>query len=342
MKKSTVRNRIRIVTGINIILLIILVICGCFYFRSNNLDNSNLYDNDKVYDNENAEAVPGTDDETVDTPGGQESGTDSGQKAEDTEPDKELTESEELSLYSDLPYFISENSERYINYKKQHLDYSYEKVITYVNIGLDYDFYENVKSIENGHDITVLVNKYNKLPDNFEPELVQVDPSMCAPGVGPQYLRKEAYDAFVKMHQDAKQLGLNITAYGTYRSIETQHWIWNNAVNSGRTIEDVDSLNARGGHSEHHTGLAVDVIKNNYSVEETKEFEWYRENAHKYGFIIRYPKDMESITGYKYEPWHLRYVSPEIAAEVYESGITYDEYYVRVLEPEMRAENQTP
>jgi D-alanyl-D-alanine carboxypeptidase len=51
---------------------------------------------------------------------------------------------------------------------------------------------------------------------------------------------------------------------------------------------------------------------------------------------------MESITGYKYEPWHLRYVGPEIAAEVYESGITYDEYYVRVLEPEMRAENQTP
>ena len=193
--------------------------------------------------------------------------------------------------------------------------------------------------IDDGHDITVLVNKYNKLPDDFKPELVQLDSAICAPGVGPQYLQKQAFEAFVKMHEDAKKLGLNITAYGTYRSIETKHWIWNNSVNSGRTIEDVDSLNARGGHSEHHTGLAVDVIINNYSVEETEEFQWYSKNAHKYGFIIRYPKDKEHITGYKYEPWHLRYVGPEIASEIYQSNITYDEYYVQILQPEINLQN---
>ncbi|UZQ86607.1 M15 family metallopeptidase [Thermoclostridium stercorarium] len=246
---------------------------------------------------------------------------------------EQLTACSELSLYSGLPYFIEEYSERYIDYKRKNPDLPYEKVITYVNIGLDYDFYENVHVVEDGHEITVLVNKYNKLDDDFTPELTQLDQSVCVPGRGPQYLRREACEAFVKMHSDAKKLGLNITAYGTYRSIKKQHEIWNNAVKSGRTVEEVDSLNARGGHSEHHTGLAVDVIINDYAVEQTEEFKWYSENAHKYGFIIRYPKGKEHITGYKYEPWHLRYVGPEIAKEVYEKGITYDEYYVQAIQP---------
>jgi len=240
---------------------------------------------------------------------------------------------EELKNYEYLSYFKDENTDRYVIYKKNNPDLPYEKVITYVNIGLDHDFYENVKIAKNINSITVLVNKYNKLPDDFEPELVRLDHSYCAEGRGPQYLRKEAADAFIKMCENAKKFGLKITAYGTYRSIRTQHRIWNNAVRSGRSIEDVDNFNSRGGHSEHHTGLAVDVIKNNYSVEKTKEFEWYSKNAHKYGFIIRYPRNKEHITGYKYEPWHLRYVG-DIAEKIYESGLTYDEYYVTVIEPE--------
>lgn len=257
----------------------------------------------------------------------------------DVNSDDKLTENEELALYSDLPCFINENTERYINYKKQNPDYSYEQVITYVNIGLDYDYYENVNTIDNVSDLTVLVNKYNKLPDDYKPDLVQVDPSICVSYVGPQYLQKEALDAFVKMHQDAKQLGLNITVYSAYRSIETQDLIWNNAIKSGRTLQDVDSSIARAGHSEHHTGLSIDVISVENSVEETEEFKWYSENAHKYGFIIRYPKGKENITGYKYEPWHLRYVGPEIAKDVYEMGITYDEYYVQVLQPQKNLQN---
>lgn len=318
---------------VNAVLLVILVVCAGIYF-----DNGK--GNDDTKDNRNndmitGETLHGKNDNVGDFSNENNSGEETGSPSENDTPGEELTESDELALYSGLPYFIEENSQRYIDYKKQNPDLPYETVITHVNIGLDYDFYENVDIIENCDDITVLVNKYNKLPDDYEPELVQLEESLCAPGVGPQYLRKEAYDAFVKMHEDAEKLGLNITAYGTYRSIETQNWIWNNAVNSGRTIEDVDSLNARGGHSEHHTGLAVDVIKNNYSVEESEEFKWYSENAYKYGFIIRYPKDKENITGYKYEPWHLRYVGPEIAKEVYEMGITYDEYYVQVLQPKM-------
>jgi len=257
-------------------------------------------------------------------------------KEEQGQTDKEKTlVYEEIQAYKDLAYFIDDNLDRYINYKMKNPDYPVEKVIAYVNIGLDHKFYENIRTIENVNDVNVLVNKYRKLPDDFKPELVRLDDSVCAEGRGPQYLRKEAADAFMRMWEDASQLGLNITAYGTYRSIETQDRIWKKAVNSGRIIEDVDSLNARAGHSEHHTGLAIDVIINNYSVEKTKEFEWYSKNAHKYGFIIRYPKGYEHITGYKYEPWHLRYVG-EIAAEIYESGLTYEEYYVTVIEPHLK------
>lgn len=326
MKEGNVRNKIYSVLKIDAVLILVLILCVFAYLRNSNA----LKNSDKPYDS-GTEVSPGIEGEI------NENGDISGKNDNDNIPENEgqepekLTEEEELALYSDLPYFDSEKAERYINYKKQHPDYPYEKVITYVNIGLDYDFYENVKTIADVNDITVLVNKYNKLPDDYKPELVQLDSSLCASGVGAQYLRKEALEAFVKMRDDAKELGLNITAYGTYRSIETQNWIWNNAVNSGRTIEDVDSLNARGGHSEHHTGLAIDVIKNNYSVEETEEFKWYSENAHKYGFIIRYPKDKENITGYKYEPWHLRYVGTEIATEIYEKNITYEEYYVQFL-----------
>ncbi len=324
MKRGLSKNKIKTITKINIVLAIILVLCSCFY-------NPNKND-DKLYGNEAEEFSPTVRGDSNDVHKEQEP-----YQEEEQPPgeiiEEELTESEELAFYSDLPYFKEEYIDKYISYKKQNPDLPYEKVITYINIGLDYDFYESINTIDNGHDITVLVNKYNKLPDHFKPELVQIDSSMCVQGVGAQYLQKPALEAFVKMHEDAKQLGLNIKAYGTYRSIEVQHWIWNNAVNSGRTVEDVDSLNARGGHSEHHTGLAIDVIINNYDVEQTEEFQWYSENAHKYGFIIRYPKGKEYITGYKYEPWHLRYVGVEIASEIYDRDITYEEYYVQVLQP---------
>lgn len=234
--------------------------------------------------------------------------------------------------YQELTFFKLENLDRYAEYKSQNPDFDYEKVILYVNIGLDFPFYTNINTITGINRIDVLVNKYNRLPDDFVPELEQIPASLCAPGMGNQFLRKDAKEAFERMHYDAKEMELSITAYGTYRSIELQHSIWNSKVNSGRTIEDVDSLNSRGGHSEHHTGLSVDVIRNNYTVEDSAEFKWYKENAHLYGFIIRYPKGKENITGYSYEPWHLRYLGAELATEVYNSGLTYEEYHAKVIE----------
>ena len=89
------------------------------------------------------------------------------------------------------------------------------------------------------------------------------------------------------------------------------------------------------GYSEHQTGLAFDVMTSTSTTEtfeNTKEYEWLKNNAYKYGFILRYPKDKEDITGYAYESWHYRYVGKEIAKKIKEENITYDEYYAYYIE----------
>ena len=99
--------------------------------------------------------------------------------------------------------------------------------------------------------------------------------------------------------------------------------------------EVVDTYSARPGHSEHQSGLCMDVSEPGYSLDnfyQTKASKWLAENCHKYGFIIRYPEDKTDITGYQGEPWQLRYVGKETAEDVYRRAITYDEYYACFVE----------
>ena len=91
---------------------------------------------------------------------------------------------------------------------------------------------------------------------------------------------------------------------------------------------------AKAGHSEHQTGLSVDVMGSNNDYdqfEKSKEFDWMKNNSYKYGFILRYPKGKEYITGFKYEPWHYRYVGKDIASIIYTEGITLEEYYKKYI-----------
>jgi D-alanyl-D-alanine carboxypeptidase len=340
--KYNKRRRLIFLTFFNIFLLVILIACTGFI---NRCDISAVIERFRGVDNtiqDGLDNVLPIENQGIDTPheNNFESPLSDANGNPGVNPDVEQNSDalaeDTVSKYAAFSYYKSENALRYEEYGAENPDLDEKHVVANVNIGLDNPFYGLINEIQNHDDITVLVNKYNKLPDNYEPELKELEECYCVPGRGAQYLRKEAADAFKKMHEDAKKAGLNITAYGTYRSIPTQQRIWENAINSGRTKEDVDSLNSRGGHSEHHTGLAVDVVINDYSVLDTKEYKWYKDRAHEYGFIIRYPEGKENITGYKYEPWHLRYVGPEIAHEVYSSGLTYEEYYVTVIEPNMQ------
>lgn len=145
-------------------------------------------------------------------------------------------------------------------------------------------------------------------------------PSSYNPGVDP-----EAKAMFDKMQKAAAAEGLNIYIGSGFRSYDYQVKIYNSMVKAyGK--EYADRVSARPGHSEHQTGLAFDLNSINQSFADTKESAWVNAHAHEYGFIIRYPKGKESITGYNYEPWHLRYLGLENAQKVYNSGLTLEEY----------------
>lgn len=134
-------------------------------------------------------------------------------------------------------------------------------------------------------------------------------------------LDNDCYNAYIEMVNDAKSKNLNLILYSSYRSYAKQISLYNKEDNS---------LIARPGHSEHQTGLALDIATISSGLtshfEHTNEFKYLSENAHKFGFILRYPKDKTNITGYAYEPWHYRYVGKEHAKIIKENNLTLEEY----------------
>jgi len=170
-------------------------------------------------------------------------------------------------------------------------------------------------------DDVVIANKTYKLPSNFSPNnLVSIN----------GYIRVVDYvkDAFNNLKSDASSIGLNIYASSGYRSYKDQEYIYNNYVRlDGR--ETADTYSARAGYSEHQTGLAIDLNSIDMTFDNTDESNWLKDNCYKYGFIIRYPKGKDDITGYMYEPWHIRYVGKNLANKLYNNGdwITIEEYF---------------
>lgn len=199
-------------------------------------------------------------------------------------------------------------------------------VFILLSTGCKDKFYENIKDIKNPNDILVLVNKNNKLPNDFIPnDLVKLDLKYSN---NEKYLKEEVANAFYKLSSDAKLKGLRIIASSAYRSYTYQEELFNYYV-SEKGMDYALNCSAKPGHSEHQTGLAVDVEGSNFDYdlfEESKEFDWMKNNAHKYGFILRYPKGKEKITGFKYEPWHYRYVGTKDAKYIYKHNLTLEEY----------------
>ena len=241
---------------------------------------------------------------------------------------------------NDEPVFIEHNNEfkivesnyiekyydRYIAYKKLHPDYSDDTIITYVNIGLDRDFYTNMEDADMSDGILVLCNKYHILKSNYVPDLVSLA------GYGGGQMQKEAAKYFKDMVNAAKGDGIKLYNVSAYRSYNTQKTLYNNYVNRDG-VKKADTYSARAGSSEHQTGLASDINTASSSAhfETTKEHAWLMKNSYKYGFILRYPEGKTFITGYKFEPWHYRYVGVDVAKVIYEKSITYEEYYATYL-----------
>lgn len=193
----------------------------------------------------------------------------------------------------------------------------------------------DVYKINNTSSITALVNKTYYLPQDYSPkDLIVPDVSFSFDGENEKkYLRSEAAKALENLFEAAKKENLNLYAVSGFRSYQRQKTIyeWNL---SNRGEEWTNKYSAKPGHSEHQTGLSMDVSCRsiNFSLDEafenTPEGQWLKSNASEYGFIIRYPKDKTSITGYAYEPWHIRYVGEELAELLDKQNITLEEYYM--------------
>ncbi len=142
----------------------------------------------------------------------------------------------------------------------------------------------------------------------------------------PGDLLSECASAFSQMKDAASSNGLSIWNASGFRSYELQSSLYTRYSNRDGK-EAADRYSARPGHSEHQTGLAIDLNEITSSFANTAEGKWVEENCWRYGFILRYPKDKEAQTGYMYEPWHIRYVGVEVAEKIYNSGLCLEEYF---------------
>lgn len=159
-------------------------------------------------------------------------------------------------------------------------------------------------------DGILIANKTYSLPESYNPGDLLGD---CA-------------SAFSEMKSAAAKEGLNIWIASGFRSYELQASLYNRYCDRDGK-EAADRYSARPGHSEHQSGLAIDLNEITSAFADTKEGKWIAENCHKYGFILRYMKEKEAQTGYMYEPWHIRYVGVDTATAIYNSGLCLEEYY---------------
>lgn len=197
-------------------------------------------------------------------------------------------------------------------------------------------FYQNVITVSNPDSMLVLVNKNYALSEDYEPSDL-VLPNVLSTDYNQNqnqniYLRKEAAMYLEQLFYAAQnEAGLTLLARSGYRSYQTQISLYDRYVSQNGT-EKADTFSARAGHSEHQTGLAMDVTADSVNRQLVTDFGltpegiWLKENAHRFGYIIRYLEGREDETGYQYEPWHIRYVGVEAATEIYENNWILEQY----------------
>jgi zinc D-Ala-D-Ala carboxypeptidase len=191
------------------------------------------------------------------------------------------------------------------------------------------------KIIQNPENTLALVNKQFGLPETFLPnDLIRpkVSFSFGDLKIDKSLLRKEAALALETMFADAKRNGVELFAVSGYRSYQYQETLFSAEVNKVGRAKAIEAV-AYPGQSEHQTGLAMDISSRSAEMQlteqfgETKEGKWLAENAHRFGYILRYPKGKEMITGYQYEAWHFRYIGVKAATIIYQNNWTLEEYF---------------
>ena len=225
--------------------------------------------------------------------------------------------------YAKLKYY-----DRYVLYSDETGE-DEETTVLYVNLDLDKDDYDSPVKVEK-FSIDMLVNKHRNLDENFEPDLTRIDEKYASSD--DMEANREAVNAFIKMYNAASKEDLGLVINSAYRSYDEQVKI----ADSYRNLYGENYVKryvAKPGFSEHQTGLAFDIGSTTSNIfADSEEYKWMLENAYKYGFILRFSKRNEDITGFRSEPWHYRYVGKDIAKYIYENNITLEEYFVLFLD----------
>lgn len=188
-------------------------------------------------------------------------------------------------------------------------------------------------SLSDASSLWFIVNKQRPMPANYVPAgLRQPAVRVRANGSSEMLLRAEAAGALEKLVAGAAAQGIKLMLVSGYRSYGLQQSVYSgNVSRQGRAQADLTS--ARPGHSEHQTGLAADIGTTTGLCQletcfgQTPEGRWVAAHAHEYGFVIRYPEGQQGVVGFTYEPWHLRFVGNELAAEVQKSGQTLEQFF---------------
>ena len=235
-----------------------------------------------------------------------------------------------IEVYND-EFFLEKNKQIYLDNLDNYP--SVRECIEAVNTKSYLPYYTDVQPTDLSKDYLILVNKYNRLDEDYVPEdLLPVEPKY-----GRHSLRAEVYEKYKQLQDDASELGYHFTICSGYRDYELQDYLYNKYLaDEGGNVEIVDTYSARPGHSEHQSGLCADLYDSVYGMDDfglSDASKWLNENCYKYGFIIRYTKEKEKVTGYQAEPWQIRYVgSEEIAKFIMDKGISFDEYYACFVE----------
>lgn len=234
-----------------------------------------------------------------------------------------------LEEFYSVPYAKLKYYDRYVSYSDETGE-DEETTVLYVNLDMDKEEYTDSVLVSSFSTLMV-VNKHRHLNEDFVPdELEKIDDKYT--NGEDQKASKVAVDAFVSMYDAALKEGLGLVINSSYRSYQDQEEICNSYA-SLYGDNYVKRYVAKPGFSEHQTGLAFDIGSTSSNIfAQSKEYQWIKDHAHLYGFILRFPKAGEDITGFRNEPWHYRYVGKKIATYMYEHDLTLEEYFVQYLD----------
>ena len=228
-------------------------------------------------------------------------------------------------------YFLEKNLDRYLAYIEEEEEDNLTDVVAIVNVNADHKWYEEELETDTSLNEQMIVNKFYALSEDYTPEnLVSIPLDYSYGTEGENQLIEYAYDKFLDLWQAAHDEGFYLMVTSSYRDYASQKEIYDyrKATQGERKA---DETAARPGHSEHQTGLVVDMTSTTEpsatDFSESEAYKWLKEHAHEFGFIERYPADKEYLTGYSPESWHWRYVGIEAATVMHEENIIYDEYY---------------